>query len=1180
MAEIDTTANAKVEKTEHALREERILGFWNTEEIFKKSLSKKSPKGEFVFYDGPPFATGTPHYGHILAGVIKDVIPRYKTMQGYHVPRRWGWDCHGLPLENLIEKELGLASKKDIEVLGVGKFNEAARNAVLRYAHIWKEQVPRFGRWVDMDNDYRTMDSSYTESVWWVFQTLYNKGLIYEGFKSMQLCPRCGTTLSNFEVNQGYKDITDISVYVKFALEGEKNTYVLAWTTTPWTLPGNVALAIGPDITYTKIKIGDSFYILAKERLSVVKEQYEVVGEIAAQDLIGKKYKPVFDYYVHDSKIKNRENGWKIYAAPFVTTTDGTGVVHIAPAFGSDDYELSLKENLPFIQHVGPDGKMKKEVKDFAGLDAKPKGTKDEKDPHQKTDIEVIKYLAGKGVLFAKEKLVHSYPHCWRCDTPLLNYASSSWFVKVTDFKDKLVKANDKIGWTPAVVGENRFGKWLEGARDWAISRSRYWGAPIPVWKSEDGSEVFVPCSVDEMKKKGTRTTNFYLMRHGETEYNKKGLISPEKDIPDHLTPDGRFQVKEAADKLDSELGSSNIDVIVASPFVRTRETVTIMSEILGVPRSAIVFDDRLSEVHVDALKGRPWEEYSNLFKDRDEAYVKNVDGIENLSHVRARVGEVLYELNEKYKGKNVLIVSHGTPLKNIVAVSQGKNTDTSIPVFDNAEIRKLDFVPLPHNEKYELDFHRPFIDEVIFKDSKGSTMHRVPDVFDCWFESGSMPYGEAKYKGYAVPSFDPKGGLFKSTKGFPANFIAEGLDQTRGWFYSMLVLGVALFGKSPYEHVIVNGLVLAEDGRKMSKSLKNYPDPMDIIEKYGMDAVRYYLLSSQAVQGEDLCFSEKGVDEVVKKVVNRLNNVVTFYGMYAKNDDSVLPELHTENILDEWIGARLNETVMKVTDGLDAYELNAAIRPLYDFIEDLSVWYLRRSRDRFKSDDVNDKIHALATTRYILLELSKVMAPFMPFLAEDIYQIVKPTYMEQSVHLTMWPTYKKPNADLIVRMHEVRKLVTLGLEARTKAKINVRQPLLTLNVAENDVVKKLIPQDDLVALIRDEVNVKEVKISESLTEGVSLDLTITKELKEEGIVREFMRAVQDLRKEIGLNVGEPAVLSYEAPDELAGILIGQSPAIMKATQLTKMSAAHVSQNPGSKTVTIGEFSLKIVITR
>jgi isoleucyl-tRNA synthetase len=454
-------------KSKIAETEEKILDYWTKNNIFKKSLEKPSPKGNFVFYDGPPFATGEPHYGHVIPGTIKDIIPRYKTMQGYNVRRRWGWDCHGLPVENIIEKELKLLSKKDIVDYGIGNFNTKAKASVMRYADEWRKIIPRLGRWVDMDDDYRTMDTSYTESVWWAFSELYKKGLIYEGFKSMNLCPRCETTLSNFEVSQGYKDITDISVYIEFELIDEKNTYLLAWTTTPWTLPGNVALAINPNIEYTKVKIENEYYILAKSRLSTIKVEYTVQGEMKGTELIGKSYKPVFDYYINDKKLVNKENGWKVYGAEFVTTEDGTGIVHIAPAFGADDYELSLKHNLPFIQHVNTNGKFKSEVLDFAGQDVKPK------EDHQKADVEIIKYLAKNNTLFAKEKLIHSYPHCWRCETPLLNYATSSWFVKVSSFRDKLVRENKKIKWTPAEIGEGRFGNWLLGARDWAISRDQ-----------------------------------------------------------------------------------------------------------------------------------------------------------------------------------------------------------------------------------------------------------------------------------------------------------------------------------------------------------------------------------------------------------------------------------------------------------------------------------------------------------------------------------------------------------------------------------------------------------------------------------------------------------------------------------------------------------------------------------
>ncbi len=442
------------EKSERAQREEKILQFWKDNKIFEKSLEKKSPKGEFVFYDGPPFATGLPHYGHILPGTIKDVIPRYKTMRGYHVSRRWGWDCHGLPIENLIEKELGLETKKDIEKFGIAEFNERARASVLRFEKDWKEIIPRTGRWIDMDDAYKTMDSSYTESVWWSFKNLYDKGLIYQSFKSMHLCPHCETTLSNFEVNQGYKDITDISVYVKFELVDEPGTYLLAWTTTPWTLPGNVALAIKSDAIYVKVKKDNGKFILLKSLAEkVLKDGYEIVEEISGNKLVSKKYKTLFDYY-------NKEG--QVYEADFVSEEEGTGIIHIAPGFGEDDYNLSIKNKLPFIQHVSVDGRFKPEVIDFAGEKVKPK------DDHQATDIKIIKYLAGKDLLFAKEKIVHSYPHCWRCDTPLLNYAAYSWFLRVTDIKDKIIKNNKKVGWVPEDIRDGRFGKWLEGAGEGA----------------------------------------------------------------------------------------------------------------------------------------------------------------------------------------------------------------------------------------------------------------------------------------------------------------------------------------------------------------------------------------------------------------------------------------------------------------------------------------------------------------------------------------------------------------------------------------------------------------------------------------------------------------------------------------------------------------------------------------
>jgi isoleucyl-tRNA synthetase len=1178
----------KTLKSPAAEREEKILEFWSANNVFQKSVDRVAPKGDFVFYDGPPFATGLPHFGHVLPTSIKDAVPRYKTMQGFRVRRRWGWDCHGLPIENMIEKELGLATKKDILDYGIGKFNQKAKESVLRYADEWRTIIPRLGRWVDMENDYRTMDASYTESVWWAFKELHDKGLIYEGFKSMQLCPRCETTLSNFEVNQGYKDITDISVFVKFELsekiEGAP-TYFLAWTTTPWTLPGNVALAINPDITYVTIEIADEEknltykLILAEDRLSIIKKEYTVISKTKGADLVGKSYKPLFDYYSKTPSAGN-QNAWKVYAADFVTTTDGTGIVHIAPAFGSDDMELAKKQNLPFIQHVGTDGRFKREVTDFAGTLVKPKSSDSEKDAHQKADIEVIKYLAAihgdqkTPALFAKEKIIHSYPHCWRCDTPLLNYASSSWFVKVPDFKDKLVAENKKVHWVPDEVGEGRFGNWLSGARDWAISRSRFWGAPLPVWRTEPDesgkTESVVVGSLADLKKYSRANNTYFVMRHGEAENNTKSIISSTPTTPHHLTEKGIAQVKEAA----LWLLDKKIDIIYASPFVRTRETAEVVAEGISFPKEKIIHDEAIGELKAGTYDGVPFSKFIEDFPFEGRFDTRPPDGKikgENYVDIKKRMGDFIYSLEKKYSGKDagkrILIVTHDSPLFLLISATKGLDQKETIELrgmsehfSQNAKPIALDFVPIPHSESYELDFHRPFIDEIELIAASGKRMTRIPEVFDCWFESGSMPFGEAHYP-FNSREFSPnKGalgkviGLFKKSKGYPADFIAEGLDQTRGWFYSMLVLGVALFGKSPYKNVIVNGLVLAEDGQKMSKSKKNFPDLMPVVEKYGADALRYYLLSSPLVRAQEFCFSERGVDEVVKKHIGRLNNVVTFYELYADKKtkgtkdtvdgaDLVVPE--TKNILDLWIMARISELTKEVTKAMDAYELDKATRPFADFIDDLSTWYLRRSRDRFKSDNLAEKKAALDTMRFVLVKTATLLAPFMPFIAEDMYQKV---VGGESVHLQQWPLVEKTNDVIIKKMAETRRITSLALEARMKAKINVRQPLATLYL-KTDALESVFAD-----LIKDELNVKEIKANTSVINEVELDTIISSELKEEGNVREFMRAIQDIRKEKNFTVSDLVKLSVSTNAEGIEFLKKNSGVISKTTGLIDIS--------------------------
>ena len=611
--------NNQSHKSSTAQSEESVLSFWHEHKIFEKTLEKKSPKGIFTFYDGPPFATGLPHYGHLLAGTIKDIIPRYKTMQGYHVPRKWGWDCHGLPIENLIEKELGLETKKDIEDYGIEKFNSAARNSVLRYESEWKRYVPRSGRFVDMENAYMAMDSEYMESIWWVFSELYKKGLTKEGFKAMHLCPRCETTLSNFEVNQGYKDVTDITVTAKFELRDEPGTFLLAWTTTPWTLPGNVALAVGADIDYVKLKdvqidlkfqdksneiknIGlysSELVIVSKDiflKNSVEfpgtpglyrwKEKpestFQIVSEMKGSELAGKSYIAPFDYYQNDPEVENAENGWKVLTADFVTTEDGTGIVHIAPAFGSDDMQLGQDNALPFIQHISKNGAFKHVFSqtidggDFAGMLVK------QKNDLMSTDIEIIKRLAHDGKLFSKQKIVHSYPHCWRCDTPLLNYATTSWYVDVPRIKDTLIASNETVNWVPEHVGDGRFGKWLEGARDWALSRSRFWGTPLPVWYNPTTEQNVIIGSYDELCSYAKKSGNtYYAIRHGESESNITDMVNAHSDIHNPLTEKGKAQILEQVSALQEK--NIHIDIILTSPMQRTQETAQLLRTGLGL---------------------------------------------------------------------------------------------------------------------------------------------------------------------------------------------------------------------------------------------------------------------------------------------------------------------------------------------------------------------------------------------------------------------------------------------------------------------------------------------------------------------------------------------------------------------------------------------------------------------
>ena len=946
-------------------REKEVEEFWKEDNTFKKSMEQREGCPTYTFYDGPPTANGKPHIGHVLTRVIKDMIPRYRTMKGYYVPRKAGWDTHGLPVELEVEKLLGLDGKEQIEQYGLDPFITKCKESVWKYKGMWEDFSGTVGFWADMDNPYVTYDDNFIESEWWALKTIWDKGLLYKGFKIVPYCPRCGTPLSSHEVAQGYKDVKERSAVVRFKVKGE-DAYILAWTTTPWTLPSNVALCVNPNEEYAKVKAADGYvYYMASALLDTVlgklakdgEAAYEVLETYKGKDLEGKEYEALYQCEA-DLAAKQHKKGHYVVCDTYVTLTDGTGVVHIAPAFGEDDAQVGRKYDLPFVQFVDEKGDMTKETP-FAGLFVK------------KADPEVLKDLDAKGLLFDAPKFEHSYPHCWRCDTPLIYYARESWFIKMTAVRDDLVRNNETVNWIPQSIGKGRFGNWLENIQDWGVSRNRYWGTPLNVWQCED-------CG------------------------------------------------------------------------------------------------------HQEAIGSR----------------------------------EQLKELSGNEKALTV-------------------------------------------------ELHRPYIDEITCTCPKcGKTMKRVPEVIDCWFDSGAMPFAQHHYP------FENKD-LFEQQ--FPAQFISEAVDQTRGWFYSLMAESTLLFNKSPYENVIVLGHVQDENGQKMSKSKGNAVDPFDALQTYGADAIRWYFYINSAPWLPNR-FHGKAVQEGQRKFMGTLWNTYAFFVLYANIDnfDATKYTLDKKSltVMDRWILSKLNSTVGAVDDNLANYRIPEAAKALQEFVDDLSNWYVRRSRERFWAKGMEqDKINAYMTLYTALVTICKAAAPMIPFMTEEIYRNLVCSIDKtapESIHLCDFPTVDAEmiDKDLEASMEEVLDIVVMGRAARNTANIKNRQPIGTMYVRAERPLDAMFQE-----VVADELNVKNVEFKEDLSDFTSY--TFKPQLKTVG--PKYGKLLNGIRAHLAEINGREAMKELDNSGSLSFDIDGQKVVLSKEDLLidTAQMEGYVTEEDSTVTVVL-----------
>lgn len=1097
--------------------EEKVLRFWKDNAVFEKSLKNREGKKYFRFFEGPPTANGKPHIGHAETRVFKDIILRYKTMRGYFTPRRAGWDTHGLPVEIEVEKELGLKNKQEIERFGIAEFNARAKMSVWKYKSEWERFTERIGFWIDLNNPYVTYTNDYIETLWWVLAQVAKKKLLKKLYKVVPWCPRCQTPLSSHELAQPgvYKKTKDPSLYVKFAVRpaspkrkrGELAEFLLVWTTTPWTLPANVAIAVNPGLIYTKYKVGNEYFWSYNLPPEIGGSEIEVVEKMSGIKLIGLSYEPLY---------KTGEKGatsilYKVIGADFVSTEEGTGLVHIAPAFGEDDLNVFKKE----INSGNEEAEIPLTIDDRGfmnkGLPGAGKFIKD-------ADQDIIADLEKRGFVYKSGTIEHDYPFCWRCSRPLIYFSRYSWFIEMSKLSNQLLAVNQKINWIPAHLKEGRFGEWLKDVKDWAISRERYWGTPLPIWEHiQDGQckEVLVVGGIEDLNKFRFSQNRFFITRHAESTHNLEERIAsgPERGLKvSKLTTKGIEQAK----KMGEELKKEGIDVIYCSPYARTKETAALISKIVG---AKVIIDEHIGELNTGIFNGRLIKEHKAFFANPLEEFTKTPPGGENLTDAKRRMFAFLKDINNKHENQKILIVSHGDPLWVLAGAVKGLSNEEILKLSypEIGEFQELSLSNWPYNNDSELDLHRPFIDEVFLKCPEcGGKMRRVKEVADVWFDSGAMPFAQWHYP------FQNKELVDKKLQ-FPADYITEAVDQTRGWFYTLLAVSVLLDADVPYHNVISLGHVLDKHGQKMSKSKGNTVDPMEMLRKYGADVLRWYFYTVNP-PGEPKRFDENDLPKTFRRLFLIFYNSYVFFESYGEN------ESNPNKLLDEWILSRLEETVGGTTAALDSYDINEGARIIEVFVDDLSRWYIRRSRK-----NVSGKV-----LKVVLEKLSRLIAPFIPFFAEALYQSLKNqnlrAYNEISVHLLDWPeaNKKRINKDLLRDMDEIRRLASLALAEREKAGIKVRQPLAKLSVKN---LKLQTLDKELWALLKDEINVKEIKFDNQIKNEIELDTNITPDLRKEGIIRELTRVIQGLRQSAGYQPQETVTVMLDLPKELLEIV-------------------------------------------